>query len=190
MNGSLRVISGLSLLTLVSIVSPAKAMKPTCSACVDQCCNWAFAALIADDRGWPVAAYSRYRWERYGYPPIPCRDKVGDPQALQRCATQAFDRCSSERCSRCRSGRNPLEVITRIERPSIPKAGDIYQWKSDITELKRVGQTSHAPTRRMRAGSRSVRSAGTRPAPGSVEVRMDDGHGPLADRDAGALAPR
>ena len=68
----------LALAFLAAVPRVGTAMEATCAGCLDNCCQWAFAARQALYGPYfermPIDDYSWQRWERHGFPPAPCRE--------------------------------------------------------------------------------------------------------------------
>ena len=110
---SARRASWIALLAaLAASPSVGSAMRSNCAGCLDNCCSWAFSASRGLASG-SIDAYSAQRWERWGFPPAPCREALHDAAAYQRCVNKAFDRCYASRCRGCRPGWVPLSGLFR-----------------------------------------------------------------------------
>lgn len=104
---------------LAVAIGVSAAMQPTCAACSDYCCQWAFAARLEQGfrpHPWsPPNPHTQGAWERRGYPAPPCKELLADREAYQRCATKAFRRCrKSPRCRGCARGQS---TVIRKKRP-------------------------------------------------------------------------
>ena len=83
------------------------AMEPTCDGCADNCCQWAYSALLVEmthpsARTQSIAEYSRDVYEAHGNDPVPCQNLIGDRRAYEECAIRAFFRCRRQRCCKFR----------------------------------------------------------------------------------------
>ena len=107
----------LALAFLAIAPRPGTAMEATCAGCLDNCCQWAFAARQAlygtYSERMPIDAYSWQRWERHGFPPAPCREDLDNWAEYERCAWKAFSRCYKSRCTGCGVSWFPLDWISR-----------------------------------------------------------------------------
>ena len=78
-----RTLAGSTLLLAFLAVMPraGTAMEATCAGCLDNCCQWAFAAEAAlygtYSERMPIDAYSWQRWEQHGFPSAPRREDLG-----------------------------------------------------------------------------------------------------------------
>ena len=95
----------LALAFLAAVPRAGTAMEATCAGCLDNCCQWAFAAEAAlygtYSERMPIDAYSWQRWEQHGFPSAPRREDLDDWAEYERCAWKAFSRCYKSRCKGC-----------------------------------------------------------------------------------------
>ena len=72
----------LALAVLAILPPTGTAWEATCAGCLDNCCQWAFAARSAlygtYSERMPIDDYSWKHWEQHGFPPAPCRKLLGD----------------------------------------------------------------------------------------------------------------
>lgn len=118
-----RAIAGsaplLALAFLAVVPKVGTAMEATCAGCLDNCCQWAFAARRAVYLRWQgttVSAYSWQHWEQHGFPPSPCRELLEDWAAYEQCAWKAFSRCYKLRCKGCSGSWTPFFRLSFDER--------------------------------------------------------------------------
>lgn len=77
-------------------------------------------------------AYSRYKWERLGFDPSPCRDLLDDHDAYIQCVSKAFTRCRK----RCSASCNPF-----LLRPLLSQSRNLSYGAVEPAEI-RVGQVT------------------------------------------------
>lgn len=108
-----------ALALLAVVPATGASMELTCAACLDNCCQWAFAAEAAlygtYSERMPIDDYSWKHWEQHGFPPAPCREVLDNRAEYERCGWNAFSRCYKSRCKGCGVGWFPF---TGIYRPS------------------------------------------------------------------------
>ena len=164
----------LAIAFLAVVPKAGTAMEATCAGCLDNCCQWAFAAHAAlygrFSERMPISDYSWLHWEQHGFPPAPCRETLNDQAEYDQCAWEAFSRCYRSRCKGCGV---PWFPFTGIYRPSYderqrrsiggtkpvePHAGQVIvigkdgtvQAGSTAAERSRSSQEGIAPRKRPR----------------------------------------
>ena len=108
-----------ALALLAVVPATGASMETTCAACLDNCCQWAFAAEAAlygtYSERMPIDDYSWKHWEQHGFPPAPCREVLDNRAEYERCGWKAFSRCYKSRCKGCGV---PWFSFTGIYRPN------------------------------------------------------------------------